>query len=371
MKLRIVFLIAIVLAVILIIGFFQKTNEEEIKIGFISILSGPAASYGETEKAGLDIAIEEINTAGGIKGRPVRIIYEDDEGLPEKSVNAFRKLVEIDDTKIIFGGTTSDAAFAAKPLAEENKIMFFTGGAFNSQLFKNGNYTFGFWPTSEKTGAGLANYLKDRYNKVAIISAIAGDNTEVHDYFIKEFEKYGTVIAEKFNPEENDFRTYLLKIVDKKPEALFINALFDSQAAEIAKQMFELGIELPVYGNYAFSGAAFRDILGEKAEGAIFIDASGLSTQRGKEFLKKLQAKYPGYVSDYEAAIRYDQLYLIKRAIESAGENTENMENFLHNIIEYNGVIGRFYFGPNGEILGIKNEIKEIKNGDIITLNNV
>lgn len=347
-----------------------EEKKEVIKIGYIGPLSGDGAVYGETEKAGLEIALKEINNKGGIDGRLIQVIYEDDLIDPKMAVSAAKKLIEIDKVVALLV-CTSDSSFAVKPITEENKVLLLTGGAFNSQLFKDGEYIFGFWPTSEKTAVDLADFLIKKYNKVAIISSNVGDNIEIHDYFIEKFQKLGgeVVASEKASWDEADYSSYLTKIKAQSPEALVINAYGDFIAVAIVQDMIKLGIDLPIYGNYAFSGGAFREVLGESVEGVIFVDAPSLNNPdnpKGMVFLKKLEQLYPNYISDWEAATRYDVLYLLVQAIEKVGTDTETIKNYLHNLGGFEGVLGTFYFGEHGEFIGVGNEFKQIKNGQVV-----
>ncbi|TRZ64908.1 MAG: hypothetical protein D4Q79_00520 [Spirochaetia bacterium] len=366
----------IIIAAIAVIGYTayesqsKPVSSEQIKIGFIGPLSGDGVIYGETEKAGLEIALKEINNAGGVSGRLIKIIYEDSQLDPAKAVSAAKKLIEVDKVLAILV-CSSDESFAIKPITEANKILLLTGGAFNSQLFKDGEYIFGFWPTSEKTAADLTNFLVKNYKRVAIISNNVGDNIEIYDYFIDDFQKLGGKVAaaEKAAWDEVDYKTYLTKIKVQKPEALFVNAYGDFAAVSIIEQAIKLGMEVPIYGNYAFSGGALRETLKEKAEGLIFVDAPGLNNPenpKGSAFLEKLEKTYPGYVSDWEAATRYDALYLLAQAIEKVGINTEAIRNYLHNLEGFKGALGMFHFGPHGEFLGVKNQFKQIKNGQFV-----
>lgn len=368
-------IIGIIVAIIVVGGIWygasrKPAEKEAIKIGFIGGLSGDGSVYGETEKAGLEIALKEINSTKGTDERLIKVIYEDSQFDPKKAVSAAKKLIEVDKVIAIFVAS-SDDSFVVKPMAEANKVLLFTGGAFNSQLFKDGEYIFGFWPTSEKTAADLANFLIKNYKKVAIISNNVGDNIEIHDYFIDDFQKLGgkVVAAEKASWDETNYNTYLTKIKAQKPEALFVNAYGDFAAVSIIEQTIKLGMGLPIYGNYAFSGGALRETLKEKAEGLIFVDAPSLNNPenpKGLVFLEKLEKIYPGYVSDWEAATRYDALYLLVQAINKVGADPESIETYLHDLDGYEGVLGKFYFGPHGEFLGINNQFKQIKNGQFV-----
>ena len=117
-----------------------EKSSETIKIGAIGPLSGAVAVYGVEAKNGIELAVEEINAAGGINGKKVEIISEDDEGNPEKSVNAYKKIVTKDKAKIIVGSLTSGCTQAIASLAQAQKVLLVAPAATATAITENGDY---------------------------------------------------------------------------------------------------------------------------------------------------------------------------------------------------------------------------------------
>jgi branched-chain amino acid transport system substrate-binding protein len=135
--------IGVVAAILAILFIATQTKKElmEIKIGAIFALTGDAAPYGERAKRGVELALEEINK-GGIKGRKIKITYEDSQGNPQKAVSAFLKLINLDKVKFILGPLSTTEVLAIAPMAEKEKILILTPTASAPQITKAGDYIF-------------------------------------------------------------------------------------------------------------------------------------------------------------------------------------------------------------------------------------
>ena len=144
MKSRIMALAGVLLLVVMTVSFVgcSKADSDTIKIGGVFPLSGPVAVYGIEAKNGIELAIEEINAAGGVNGKMLELVGEDDEGSPEKSVNVYKKLVTKDKVEYIIGSLTSGCAAAIAPLAQAQKVLMLAPAATLTSITEAGDYVF-------------------------------------------------------------------------------------------------------------------------------------------------------------------------------------------------------------------------------------
>ncbi|MDB5259980.1 MAG: extracellular ligand-binding receptor, branched-chain amino acid transport system substrate-binding [Candidatus Nomurabacteria bacterium] len=363
--------IAGIIIVIGVIFYFQSNSKENqsntLKIGLIAPLSGDAAAYGEMGKNGASIAVEEINTAGGINGKQIEIIYEDGKCDAKAALNAAQKLINEDGVKYIVGGACSSETFAFVPLATASKVFVISFSASAPKLSGISKYFVRNYPNDNLVGIALAGHLSKKYKKVAVISEKTSYAQGVKDSFTAEAKNLGIEIvgAEDFDSTTVDFRTIILKIKSENPEIIFINPQSGSNTARIAKQIRQNGITIPLSGvNYTGP-----DVIsgGSAVEGMEFaVPADVPKEGKGQEFLQKYNETYgrdPLYA--YVAAAGYDDVYILKKAIESVGEDTNKVQDYIHNRLSFEGTLGKYSFDINGDLVGVGVIIQKIKNGKV------
>ncbi|MCD6099653.1 MAG: ABC transporter substrate-binding protein, partial [Candidatus Marinimicrobia bacterium] len=206
--------IGIAVVVILVAVFFgtqTKKGPEVIKIGAILPLTGGAGKYGEDAKLGIELAVEENNAKGGIKGKLIKVIFEDDQSNPQQTVSAFRKLITVHGVPVIIGAMTSSSALAVAPIAEQNRVVLISPSASAPVLSDAGDFVFRNELSDAYGGVVQAEltWKKLRIKKVAIIYINNDYGVGVKDAFEKTFKKLGGEIvdSESFEPDAQDFRT--------------------------------------------------------------------------------------------------------------------------------------------------------------------
>ena len=360
----IIIVVLILIAIIEFIGFkltgnltYKKNNT--INIAYLGPLSGNAAAYGIDEKNAFDLAINEINSNGGINDKLIKPIYEDGGCDSKKATNAAQKLININNIKIILGGACSSETLAAAPIAEKNKVILYSSFSSSPDITNAGNYVFRNMPSDNFVGKELVKLIIDEnYNRIAIIS----QNTDYAQSFkklvINEFKKYGKekniIFNETYNSDEKDFRTILLKLKLKKPDGIILNPQTYKTGGIILKQAKELNINAQYYGGpNAWSGNEIKKIAGKSIIGLKVVDNSEIdkSKPKVKEFLKRYKKRYGDYINGFLIASKYDSVYIIKNAIEycKSDKNTVCIKNYLYDMNWYNGLIGKFKFDKNGE----------------------
>jgi branched-chain amino acid transport system substrate-binding protein len=317
------------------------------------------------------MAVEEINSIGGINGRKIEVIYEDGKCNGKDAVTAAQKLINIDKVKIILGGACSGETLAVAPLAEQNKVILFSAFSTSPDITNAGDFVFRNAPSDAQNGKDSAELIfNDRHRNVAVLTENTDYGQSVRKVFKQRFEELGGKIVadEVYSPDSKDYRVQLTKIKAAKPDAVFFIPQNGISGGLAVKQAKELGINVPYYGIVVFSSGDALKAGGKALEGLVFTDTPGLSSENPKavSFLEKFKSKYPAPASDYEIGARYDSVYIIANALKKCGEDTECIKNYLYNMDWYNGVIGRYKFDQNGDVVGIKYVIKEIKNGKVV-----
>ena len=370
--------IGVIIAVVVVaVGYsvFKGPSEpistEPIKVGFIAPLTGDAATYGMDEKNATTIAVEEINNAGGIKGRRLEVIYEDGKCTGKDAATAAQKLISIDKVKIILGGACSGETLSVAPIAEQNKIILFSAFSSSPDITKAGDYIFRNSPSDLDVAKGYAQFIVNKvgYKNIAIISENTDYAGGVRKVFNKEIEVLGGKIVadEAFKQGERDFRTNIARIKSSSPEAIFINPQSGVTGGLALKQIRDLGIQTPVFSVFVFGGKDAQEAAGPTANGLIYFDVVGLATEKGKQFADKFTSRF-GKISgnDYDTGARYDSVYIIADALKKCSEDTECIKNYLYNMNWYEGVIGKYKFDANGDVLGIEPLTpKVIKDGKV------
>ncbi len=348
------------------------------KIGAIIPLTGDGASYGQGEKNAIELALEEINSKGGINGMKVEVIYEDGKCSGKDATTAANKLINVDNVKIILGGACSGETLAIAPIAEQNKVIVLSAFSSSSDITNAGDFIFRNSPSDVEGGEAIAEMIfNDGYKKVAVLTENKDYSQGVRKVFLQRFKKLGgEIIADEiFEMESKDYRIQLTKIKASKPEAIFFNPQTGLSGGLAVKQAKELLINIPYYGNFAFSSGDALTNAGNALNGFKFVDTPGLSKNNSKatSFLNKYLSKYSKPPSDYQIGARYDTVYIIKNAIESCGKiDTECIRDYLYAMPEYDGVIGKYEFDKNGDLEGINFAMKQIidaEKGEIVEFN--
>jgi len=352
-------------------GAVVSESKQPIMLGFISSLTGDAASYGKDDLSAATIAIEEINAQGGIGGRQLKLIAEDGKCSGTEASLAAQKLVNVDKVKIVLGGACSGETLTIAPITEAQKVILFSSFSSNPAISDAGDYVFRNAPTDNDFGPPLAELMiKDGYKKIAIIT----ENTVYAQGLRKIFnqkvdELGGTIVAdETFLPESKDFRAQISKLEEGNPQAIFLNTQTEVSTGLLARQIRESGIEVPFYGAFSMGGQQVIDIAGSAIENSTYVDAAGLTTPKGKLFLEQYTKKYGVPSSEYLIGASYDRVYILKGALEKCSEDTDCIKDYLYSIKDYNGVLGTYGFNEKGDMTGMFVSIKKIIDGKAVVI---
>ncbi|MCQ2594071.1 MAG: ABC transporter substrate-binding protein [Treponemataceae bacterium] len=300
-----------------------KKAENTIKIGGVAPLSGNVAVYGVECKNGIDLAVEEINAAGGINGQMLQFVCEDDEGDPAKSVNAYKKLVTNDKVKIVIGSLTSGCTIAITNLAQSQKIIQIAPAATATAVTEAGDYIFRACfidPFQGRVGGKFA-YENLATRNAAILYDIGNDySVGLTDNFVEEFTKMGGKIVSKesYSTGDKDFNAQLTKIKAANPDVVYLPDYYGTVAL-IAKQLRAQGITVPIVGADGWDGFT-NENAGDEVLNGYYSNhyAEDSDSPAVQKFVASFKAKYNKSPNAF-AALGYDSVYMVKDAILAAG----------------------------------------------------
>jgi branched-chain amino acid transport system substrate-binding protein len=313
-----------------------KSGSDAIKIGGIFPLSGEVAVYGLEARDGVLLAIDEINAAGGINGKKVELVYEDDEGNPEKSVNAYNKLTAKDKVNVIIGSLTSGCTIAITSKAQAQEVVLVAPAATAEAVTDAGDFIFRacFIDSFQGTVGGRFAAESLGAKKAAILYDNGNDySTGLKDNFITAFESRGGVVvaSESYTGNDVDFNAQITKIKAAGPDVVYLPDYYN-KVALIAKQLRAQGIDVPITGADGWDG--LTENAGDEVLDGFYSNhyASDSTDPKAQNFVKAYQAKF-GRIPVSFAALGYDSMYLIRDAMQAAGSTDSTaVKDALENI---------------------------------------
>lgn len=334
----------------------KKEETGTFVIGGLGPLTGEAASYGNSVKQGAQIAIDEINAAGGIKAGDKTykfdLKFEDDEASPEKVIPAYNKLMD-QGINALLGCVTSGACLAVIEETHKDNIFQITPSGSAKDCTKYDN-TFRLCFTDPVQGETMATYLVDTLG-IKNIAVIYNNSDEyskgIRDVFEAQVKAKGGNISasESFKTGDVDMKTQLTKIKGTDAKAIFVPAYYND-AANITKQAKDLGMKLPFYGSDGWDGVLGVAADKEAVEGAIFLSPF-VSTDEDaaiQKFVSTYKEKYSADPDQF-AADGYDTVKVMAAAIEKAGSIESAAMMSAMTQIQVDGLTGKMSFTKEGE----------------------
>ena len=339
---------------------------EVFKIGVMESVTGPGETYGTVAVQAKQMAVDEINAAGGINGRMLEIIVEDSKCNAQDSITAFHKLTDVDGVKIILGTSCSGAMLGAAPLAEKAGVILFSGLATNPDIAKAGDYIFRTAMSDVQVGVDTGNAMwADGVRKLATITETTDYAEGVRRITVDQFEKRGgqLVIEERYATDATDFRTQLTKLLSANPDGLHIAAQAEFSGGTIVKQVRELGYEGPIYSEIVVVGSTALEIAGDAATGmkAVVADLDPSNT-KAQEVLANFRERYEYVTLAWYLGSAYDDVYIAAECLKKTDDDqdADGLRDCLYDIT-WSGAIGDNYtFDPDGEVVGLANAVIEV-----------
>lgn len=338
----------------------SNTNEEEIKIGYVGPLTGDVAAIGENMLLGAQVAIDEINEAGGIKGRKVKLIAEDGKCDGKSAMSAATKLIESDKVVAIIGGVCSGETLAIAPLANNSKLPLISGGSTNPSITNSGDYVFRFVPSDNFQGKHAADYIVNKLGKkkVAILYSQTDWSTGVREAFKTSFATLGgeLVADEGFKADSRDLRSEITKIKAVRPDVLYFLSYTDGAVTGF-NQMKKLGFDIPIIGGDAFDDPKIPEQAGANANGVRYFYAANKALPQ--TFIDKMAARSGGKEIIVYTPRVYDIAKALAKIIADVGTDGETIKNELYKINNFQGIADNYTLDENGDVATANYAMKE------------
>jgi branched-chain amino acid transport system substrate-binding protein len=326
----------------------SASAQEPIRIGEYACLTGKEASLGSSSHQGTLLAVEHINAAGGVLGRPLELITEDTQSKPGESSTSVRKLIARENVVAVLGEVASSRSLEAAPICQASKIPMISPGSTSPKVTETGNYIFRVCFIDPFQGPVMAKFALSRLHsrKVAIFSS----STSAYSVGLAKFFKEafiaggGEVVAEpKYAEGDKDFNAQLTAIRASGADAVFSPGYYN-EGALIVKQARQLGITVPIFGGDSWEAQDLIELGGDAMEGAYL--CSHYSPEdpapRVQQFVAAYKKRFPGSNPDSNASLGYDSVLVLADAIRRAG-TTEHaaLRDAIASTKDFDAVTGR------------------------------
>lgn len=329
------------------------SHADDVVVGAIYPLTGPVAYDGETKLNGAKIAVEEVNANGGVLGGKLKLQVEDGACNPAQSVSAAEKLITQTKVAAILGAFCSSSSGAVMEVAKKYGVPHMTGVSTSQDLTRQGNEWFfratgtsallgqAFAPAIVKSGAKRAAFLvvNDDWGR-----AVAGSYADALKASGAE-----VVATEIFSRDDTDLFPYITKIKAQNPDVV-ISASNTQLAANVTKQLRQLGVNATLMGEGAFTSEAYHKLVGDLAKGVVGLVeyVPSIENPQNQAFVKKYVAMYKEEPSKFSAA-GYQTVHIMADAINRAGSTDPKKIREALLQTDYDGLTGNFKFAPNGQ----------------------
>lgn len=303
----------------------DAASKNEIPIGFYGAMTGQQATFGTSNKEGVDLAVDEINAKGGVLGKKIEIIAADDQSNPTQAATVVEKLINRDGVVAIIGEVASSNSLAAAPIAQNAHIPMLTPASTNVNVTKVGDYIFRSCFIDPFQGSVMAKFaVNDLHKKnFAVLYDVNSDYSKgLRDAFEAAVRQLGASIVETaaYSQTDSDFKGQLTKMKNAHPDAIYVPGYY-TQVGQIIRQARDLGIDVPLLGGDGWDSSQTFAIAGPGVAGCYFTNHYSPDEKRPavQNFVKAYEAKYNGKVPDAMAILGYDAMRLMADAIQRAG----------------------------------------------------
>ncbi len=329
-------------------------NDEVIKIGSISILSGEGSSWGNAAKNGLQMAVEELNqNNSGLLGKKIEVDYQDDRGEAKGALSAFRHLTDAAKVKFIIGPSFSRCGIPLTKMADDKKIIMISPSIGMGEFNEASKYIFNTWPHDYITSEKLADYVYNKgHRNVALVGAEDPWVKEQTRFFTKRFEVLGGKIAFLTEPQPGtvDLKTEALKLSKTPNVDAFVSTTDGVTIGSlVAKSLKQISFNVPTF-SVTLDQAAI-----DVAQGGFENMEFPSALTPTEEFKNKYEEKFKTEI-EIGADSAYDAMMMLADAIEKTGStDTTIVAAELAKVEEYQGVSGKLTAdGKGGFVKGFK-----------------
>jgi branched-chain amino acid transport system substrate-binding protein len=301
----------------------SRKQEPGIPVGQFASLTGGQASFGQSTDKGVQLALAEINAAGGVLGQPLRIITKDNQSKPGETSTAVRELISRNKVVALIGEVASGRSLEAAPIAQRSGIPMISPASTNEKVTETGDHIFRVCFIDPFQGTVCAKFSRKLgFTKAGIITDVSKDySLGLAKSFKQEFTANGGVITgeQSYSGGDKDFSAQLTAIKADNPQVIFLPAYY-TEAPLIIRQARQLGITVPFVGGDGWDSPELVGVGGSAVEGCYFSNhfSDQSKDPRVVSFVDAYRKKYNGE-PDAMVALGYDSVYLLADAMKRAG----------------------------------------------------
>ncbi|HJT68436.1 MAG TPA: ABC transporter substrate-binding protein [Pyrinomonadaceae bacterium] len=353
-------LLALLLITTLFIGFACERrggsssagDSGPILVGYYGDLSGRTSSFGQSTKNGVEMAADEINKAGGVNGRQIQVIVEDDQGEPNKAATVVTKLINQDRVHALLGEVASSNSLAAAPKAQEAKVPMISPSSTNPAVTQVGDYIFRVCFIDPFQGEVMAKFAANnlKAKRAAILYDFNSDYSRgLYEFFKRSFTQLGgQVVAEKsYTQGDRDFSGQLTAIRAANVDVIYVPGYY-GEVGVIANQTKQLGIKAPLLGGDGWDAPQLWQLGGAALNGDYI--SNHYSVDDPSPAIRKFVADYQGrynILPDALAALGYDSMKVLGDAIKRAGStDSAKLRDAIAQTKNFPGVTGQISIDP-------------------------
>lgn len=340
-------------------AYASPTTTEKIKIGVPVPLTGTTANWGKDIANAVTFANEIIG------GGQYSLVIEDDKCDPREAVSIAHKFAEVDGIKFSIGHACSGPLLATAPIYERAGVIAIYASASAAKISDAGDYIFRTWPSDGVGVMTLSRYIAIRHKRVGILTEQTEYAQGIQDGIMKNAGTF-EVFPEEYMPGTTDFRSLLLRLQQKRIDALVLNPQGDGTLIPMLTQLQQLHFNLPKYAIYYGASETVRALGGDLTNGLVFADVSendSIVTEQGNKLLAQFKERYPIHFSPMVVMTAIEGFRALDAAIKSGSEP----KKYLYSS-QFDGLFGTWSFDKKGDIQGIPFVMKRIENHAVHTI---
>ena len=329
-------------------------HADTIKVGFNVPLTGFAAADGKSARLGAELAVEQVNAAGGINGRNLELVIYDDQASPKESAPLAAKLITQDEVVAGISGSYSGATRAAATIYQENGTPYISAYAVHPDITRSGDYVFRTSFMGEVQGRAGAKLVGEMMGKkrVSVITLANDFGKSLEAGFKEKAGEYGIEIIGEYDYsiKDREFGPIVSKVKAESPDAIYASGYFFT-AGPLVTQLREAGVTAPVIGQEGYDGEMFIKIAGDAAEGVIITTSLDRDSNDplAQAFITGFQAK-SGYPADMVSASTHTAVLVLAEALKQVDPSDKAALRQVIASISINAATGNISFNKLGEV---------------------
>jgi len=295
-----------------------------IKVGEFASLTGSEATFGQSSHQGTQMAVDDLNAAGGLLGKKIQLLTEDDQSQAGQPATVVRKLISRDGVVAILGEVASSRSMEAAPICQQNRIPMISPSSTNPKVTETGEYIFRVCFIDPFQGTVMANFARKtlKLKTAAVLTDVKSDYSLGLAKFFKEgfIAGGGKIVTEQnYSGGDKDFNAQLTAIKAENPDGIFVPGYY-TEVGLIALQARQLGITVPIFGGDGWESSSLVPIGGKALEGCYFSThySPEDTSPAVQDFVKRFRVQH-NETPDAMAALGYDSAMILADAIKRAG----------------------------------------------------